>query len=212
MTTPSETGALGILWLARLDGPFSPPEIRPRQPAIISRAGSGDVAELAQAMGYSDNVPILQRFSSGRQCYIARADGKLVAYGWITFDQEHIGELGLLMRLNAGEAYIWDCATLPAYRGQRLYPALLAHVLLELRHNGHSRVWIGTDADNLPSQRGVELVGCQPIVEIIEAEDGAYATRGCPGASPEDVLDAHYALLGNRDTSRIIFVEYDTHD
>jgi GNAT superfamily N-acetyltransferase len=207
MTSPSETGALGILWMARLDGPFSPPQIRPRLPAIISRAGSGDVAELAQAMGYSDAGPVLRRFSRGRQCYIARVDGKLVAYGWITFDREDIGELGLHIRLNAGEAYIWDCATLPAYRGQRLYPALLAHMLAALRHDGYRRVWIGTDADNLPSQRGVALIGCQPIAEIIVAADGQYATRGCPGASPQDVLEAHYALFGNRDTSRIIFLE-----
>lgn len=194
-------------WMARLDGPFSRPDLRPRLPAIIYRAGSGDVAELAQAMGYRDTDPVLQRRSLGRRCYIARVEGKLVAYGWITFDQEDIGELGRRIHLDAGEAYIWDCATLPAYRGQRLYPALLAHMLAELKHDGYRRVWIGTGVDNLPSQRGVALVGCQRVVEIIVAEDGEYATRGCPGAALQDVLDAHYALFGNRDTSRIIFAE-----
>jgi hypothetical protein len=130
-----------------------------------------------------------------------------VAYGWISFDEEGIGELGLIIRLGEGEAYIWDCATLLAYRGQRLYPALLAHMLAELQRAGFKRVWIGTDADNLPSQRGVALVGCQPVAEVTLAGDGAYATRGCPGVSRQDVLDAHYAMFGNRDLTRVILAE-----
>lgn len=209
MTTPSETGALGIFWMMRLDRPLPvmPQEYIARIPATFRRAGQEDVEELALAMGYDDTIPVLQRLSMGKHCYIARVEGKLVAYGWITFDKEHIGELGLSARLNEGEAYIWDCATLAAYRGKRLYPALLAYMFDELQRVGIRRVWIGTDADNLPSQSGVALVGCQPVVEIILAEDGQYATRACPGISLQDVLDAHYALFGNRDKSRIVFAD-----
>jgi GNAT superfamily N-acetyltransferase len=206
MTTPSEAGALGILWMLRLDRPL-PAGVEPRIPATFLRAGAEDMPELAQAMGFDDADPVLQRFSRGRHCYIARVEGKLVAYGWITFDQEHIGELGLSIRLGEGEAYIWDCATLTAYRRQRLYPALLGHVLAELQRAGLRRVWIGTDGDNLPSQSGVALAGCQRIVDIILAPDGAYATRGHPGVAWPDVLDAHYALFGNRDESRILLTE-----
>lgn len=209
MTTPSETGALGIFWMMRLDRPLPdmPQEHIARIPATFRRAGQEDMEELALAMGYDDTIPVLQRLSMGKHCYIARVEGKLVAYGWITFDKEHIGELGLSARLNEGEAYIWDCATLAAYRGKRLYPALLAFMFDELQRAGIRRVWIGTDADNLPSQSGVALVGCLPVVEIILAEDGQYATRACPGISLQDVLDAHYALFGNRDKSRIVFAD-----
>jgi len=196
MTTPSEIGVLGIFWMMRLDRPLpvKPESHMARIPATFRRAGSEDVEELALAMGYDDTIPVLQRLSMGKHCYIARVEGKPVAYGWITFDKEDIGELGLSARLNEREAYIWDCATLAAYRGRRLYPALLACMLDELQRAGFRRIWIGTDADNLPSQIGVALVGCQPVVEIILAEDGQYATRACPGVSLQDVLDAHYAL------------------
>ncbi len=206
MTTPSETGALGIFWTMRLDRPL-PGGSTPRVPAAIRRAGPEDVEELALAMGFDDPDPVLQRLGMGKHCYVARVEGRLVAYGWITFDTEEIGELGLHVRLREGEAYIWDCATLAAYRGQRLYPALLTCMLAELQRAGLRRVWIGTDADNLPSQSGVALAGCQPVVDIILAPDGGYATRGRPGVSPQEVLDAHYALFGNRDTSRIILPE-----
>ena len=202
----SETGALGILWMLRLDRPL-PGGPEPRIPATFLRAGPEIVGELALVMGYDNPAPVLERFSTGRYCYAGRVEGKIATYGWITFDQEGIGELGLSIRLQKGEAYIWDCATLPAYRGQRLYPALLACMLGELQSAGFRRVWIGTDADNLPSQSGVARVGCRPVLEIIQAPNGGFLSRGRPGVSLQDVLDAHYALFGNRDLTRIVIPE-----
>src|SRR5260370_38645437 len=114
-------------------------------------------------MGCVDAALVMQRIDTWRNGVVSRIEGILVSYGWVTFDEEDIGELGLSIRLKAGEAYIWNCATLPAYRGQRLYPALLAHMVGELHRQGLHRVWIGTDTDNLPSQSGMALAGCQPL-------------------------------------------------
>src|SRR5256714_6842003 len=168
MTDPSGTNVqhIGTFWILELDRPL-PPAIVPRVPATFMRIGPEIAGELAQAMGLDDPAIILQRFATGRHCYAARVDGKLAAYGWVTFDEEAIGELGLRFRLKAGEAYIWNCATLPAYRGQRLYPTLLAYIVGELYHQGLRRVWIGTDTDNLPSQSGLALAGFQPIGDIV---------------------------------------------
>lgn len=206
MILPSETGALGIFWMLRLDRPL-PAAPKPRIPATFLRAGPEIAVELAQAMGLGNPAPVLHRFTMGRRCYVGRVAGRIATYGWVTFDEERIGELGLIVRLGKSEAYIWDCATLPPYRGQRLYPALLAHILCELQNEGFQRVWIGTDADNLPSQSGLALAGCQPVLEIIQAADGGFLSRGRPGVPLQDVLDAHYALFGNRDLSRIVIPE-----
>lgn len=202
----SEMDALGILWMLRLDRPL-PENPEPGTAATFLLASLETASELAEAMGLETTAPVLKRFDRGRHCYIGQIDYKIVTYGWITFDQESIGELGLTIRLQQGEAYIWDCATLPPYRGQRLYPALVAHMLGELQRAGLQRIWIGTDADNLPSQSGVARVGCEPILEIIQAPDGGFLSRGHPGASFQDLLDAHYALFGNRDRSRIVMPE-----
>ena len=59
----------------------------------------------------------------------------------------------LPIRLAPGEVYIWDCATLPAYRGQGLYPALLAHIVKELSAEGLRRAWIGADTGSEPLKR-----------------------------------------------------------
>jgi GNAT superfamily N-acetyltransferase len=202
MTPASEIGPqhLGTLWVLNLDelslvGPV------PRVAVTFQRAGPEVAPSLAQAMGLDDPADVLQRFAAGKCCYTGNVEGVLATYGWVTFDEELIGELRLRIRLKPGEAYIWDCATLPAYRGLRLYPALLWHIINDLRAEGLRRIWIGADADNLPSQAGMVLCGFQPIVDIVQ--DCVLAirmswARGHPGAPEQLVEDARRALLGGR--------------
>src|SRR5258707_13583773 len=105
-------------------------------------------------MDLGDQAVVLQRFDNGRHCYVGRIEGTVATYGWVTFDEEDIGELSLSIRLKAGEAYIWNCATLPAYRGERLYPALLTPVIGELHRQGVRRGWIWPEPHNLPAPKG----------------------------------------------------------
>ncbi len=200
MTDPPGTNVqhIGTFWMLELDRPL-PPAILPRIPATFMRIGPEVAGELVQAMGLDDPEIILQRFARGRHCYAARVDGKLVAYGWVTFDEEAIGELGLRFRLKAGEAYIWDCATLLAYRRQHLYTALLSCIVSELRASGLCRVWIGTDMDNLVSQNGIALAGFQAAIDfLVDSSQGISRPRlnGRPGIPEQLVMDVHQALLG----------------
>jgi ribosomal protein S18 acetylase RimI-like enzyme len=201
MADASETGAqhIGTFWMLELDRPL-PPAIIPRVPATFTRTGPEAAQELAQAMGFDNPEIVLQRLAAGRHCYTARVNGSLAAYGWVTFDEEAIGELGLIFRLKAGEAYIWDCATLPAYRRQRLYSALLAYIVRELRAAGLCRVWIGADMDNLPSQSGMILAGFQPAIDLFM--DSAQSMRLCarPGIPEQVVMDVRHALFKNQDS------------
>lgn len=155
----------GTFWMLDLEGALLD-EIKPSVAAQFARVDAEAIPALAQAMGLPDPAPVLERLAGQRRCYGAWVAEALVAYGWVTFDEEGIGELGLRLRLAPGEAYIWDCATLPAYRGQRLYPALLRHICRELRNEGFQRVLIGADSDNFPSQKGMVLAGFLPIADM----------------------------------------------
>ena len=152
---------IGTFWMLKFDRPL-PAGLVPRIPTNFMRLGPEMAQELAQAMELDDPAVILQRFATGRHCFAARIAHQLVTYGWVTFDEESIGELGLSIRLEAGDAYIWDCATLPAHRGQRLYPALLTYMLHELHAQGIQRVWIGTDTDNLHRAGDRAVIRLQP--------------------------------------------------
>jgi ribosomal protein S18 acetylase RimI-like enzyme len=169
MVSASESDPLpaGTFWMLDLEE-LLPVQLTSPLAAQIERVDSEVVPSLAQAMGLDDAALVLERFARQRRCYGAWVGGTLVAYGWVTFDEEWIGELNLRIRLAPGEAYIWDCATLPAYRGQRLYPALLAHISSELRAEGFRRALIGADSDNLASQRGLLLAGFQPVADMFE--------------------------------------------
>lgn len=202
MTMPSDLDAqhVGTFWLLNLTGAV-PPAVAARVPVTFQRAWSEDTAELAQAMGLDDPDEIRRRFAAGKWCYIGRIESRLATYGWVTFDEEKIGELGLSICLQPGEAYIWDCGTPPAYRGQRLYPALLSYILSELHRLGLRRVWIGADADNVTSQGGIALAGFRPIADFLlaRASDTRRAwLRGCPGATTQEVQDIHAAIFGEK--------------
>lgn len=191
----------GIFWLLKLDEISSPDDftLTPGVTATFQRVGREAIQPLARAMGLTEHAQIARRFDLGKWCFAGMVGGEIVTYGWVTFDEEHVGELGLTIRLRAGEAYIWDCATLPVYRGQRLYPALLGYMLRSLATEGLRRIWLGTDADNIPSQKGVALVGFQPVLDAgrMEASTGnSLWIRQRPGVSDQDAMDAHRVLLG----------------
>ena len=194
----------GIFWLFKSterDAPSyaSALPFAPGLPVTFRRVGLETIHALAQAMDTTDQTQIARRFERGKHCYVGLLAGEIVTYGWVTFDEEHIGELGLTIRLRAGEAYIWDCATLPAYRGQRLYPALLAYMLRSLAAAGLRSIWLGTDMDNIPSQKGVALIGFQPIVDaglVGTSQGGGLWIRQRPDVSDQDAIDAHRVLLG----------------
>ncbi len=202
MALASEIGPqhLGTLWVLDLGEPLLVGPM-PRVAIIFQHVGPEAAQLLAQAMELDDPAKVLQRVAAGKRCYIGTVEGELATYGWVTFDEESIGELRLRIRLSPGEAYLWDCATLPEYRGLHLYPALLWYMINDLRSEGLQRIWIGADADNLPSQKGIVLCGFQPIIDIVLERGLAIRmswARECPGAPEQLVEDARRKLLGGR--------------
>jgi GNAT superfamily N-acetyltransferase len=186
----------GTLWALSLNGAL-PPAVTPRVAATYRRVAAESAPLLARAMGLDGPAPVLERFADGKRCYAASVGSALAAYGWVSFSEEGIGELGVRLHLGPDEAYIWDCATLPAYRGQRLYPALLSFIIGDLRAERLRRLWIGASHENQPSQRGMALAGFQPIVDIlISRADGHMWAQGRPGAPDALVRDARQALFG----------------
>jgi len=155
---------VGTIWTFSLDEPAT--VVRTRFPAVFSRVDLQSAPELALAMGADGLTEVTQRFRTGRHCYVARVDGRIAAYGWVSFDEEFIGELNLRLRLLPGEAYIWNCATLPAYRHNYLYSALLVYIVCELRKEQLSRLWIGADIDNTTSQRGIARAGFMYVADL----------------------------------------------
>jgi ribosomal protein S18 acetylase RimI-like enzyme len=190
----------GTIWTLNLDEPVV--AIMPGMPATFRRAGPDLVPALVSAMDGVSSAGLLKRFENGRRCYTALVEGQVAAYGWVSFDNEHIGELSLRIRLLPGEVYIWDCATLPVFRRNHLYSALLSYIIRELESEGLCRAWIGADKDNEPSQQGIARAGFHHVADLIVTR--ALALRqvwlqGEAGVSEQIVAEARRAFLSDRD-------------
>lgn len=161
-----------------------------------------DIDELAQAMNLPTTEPIQQRLQSNRRCFTLKVSGQIVTYGWVTHGVEYVGELERQFHLHHNEAYIWDCGTTPAWRGQRCYSALLSHIVYRLHHEGVFRIWIGASRQNQPSIQGFINAGFKPVVDVTYQRFYRLTLlwfRVTPTAPPPLVSAAYCILLNNHE-------------
>ena len=190
----------GTIWVLNLDK--EAPAVIPRLPADFRRITLDLAPALASSTDSLTVTEITQRLESGRQCFAAWVEGQAVAYGWVSFEHEDIGELNLRIKLVPGEAYIWDCATLPAFREKLLYSALLVYILGELRAQNRCRAWIGADYDNVVSQKGIARAGFHHVADLVIERVLAMRqvwVMGLPGVPESIVAEARRAFLNDRD-------------
>ncbi|HEX7127173.1 MAG TPA: GNAT family N-acetyltransferase [Thermodesulfobacteriota bacterium] len=159
------------LWGRDLDreppaAPSLPPGLAVARVTDREPAGSPRRRALVGAMAPTPAAEIDARLATGRRAYVVEGPAGILAYGWVTRGDEEIAEVEGRIRVGPGEAYIWDCATLPAYRGRGLYPALLGAIARDLAADGVTRAWIAARADNAPSLRGLEKAGFQRAADI----------------------------------------------
>jgi GNAT superfamily N-acetyltransferase len=194
--------ARGTLWALDLDGVAGrdvgvASEGPPRVTATFGEARRESAAPVAAAMGLDGPAPARYRFDAGRRCFAAWVEGGIAAYGWVSWGSEYIGELERPIHLPPGEAYVWDCATLPPFRRRGLYGALLRYVAATLGDEGTRRLWIGASLRNRPSIRGFAVAGFRPVVRVtlvrVVAVGRTWVT-GEPGAPPALVAAARRAL------------------
>ncbi len=182
----------GTLWDYDLEHvPLS--QVLPRCAATFQEIDAARCEQLATVMGVARSGLVLARLQSGRRCFVTLVGEAIVSYAWVSHDCEGVGELERGVVLPDGAHYVWDCATVPAYRGNRLYTALLSHVLSCLLEEGARRVWIGASRANRPSIRGIVLAGFLPVVSTYYLRLWSVRTlwvSSHPQASPTLIADA----------------------
>jgi GNAT superfamily N-acetyltransferase len=93
------------------------------------------------------------------------------AYGWVAPAGATIGELSLSFALPAGDRYLWDFATLPAWRGRGVYPRLLQAIVAGEAARAE-RLWIIHAPENGASARGIVRAGFVPVGRLSFRADG----------------------------------------
>ena len=155
----------GTLWALETDGGL-PPLCPARVEIGFEEVGVGELDDLAVAMNLPSSEAIWQRLQGKRRCFILKVNDQLATYGWVTCGVEFVGELERNFHLHDNEAYVWDCGTVPAWRGQRCYSALLSQIIYRLHREGVPRIWIGASRHNDPSIQGIANAGFQRVIDL----------------------------------------------
>lgn len=107
---------------------------------------------------------VAPRFAHGDEFFGWLVRGRVVSFGWVTYQDRAIGPIQLAQA--SGRAFLYNFHTLEGYRGQRLYPALL----LAMRHVlGRERVtefFIDVNVRNTASARGIAKGGFVPVAQV----------------------------------------------
>ena len=166
----------------------------PTLPAIPSlRAeATNDIALLAR-LAALDRTEVVARMDGGHRPYLARLSAEPAAYGWVAGAGATIGELGVAFTLPRGDRYLWDFATLPAWRGRGIYPQLLQGIIAAESTAMAARLWIIHAPENPASARGILKAGFAPVGDL------SFRAGGGAGFRPfDDPIRARVgaALLG----------------
>jgi ribosomal protein S18 acetylase RimI-like enzyme len=139
----------------------------PARPDLAVAAEPNDrrLAALAQL----PHAAVRERLAAGHQPYMARVGAEPVAYGWVARQAAWVGELQHHVIIPAGHRYLWDFATLPAWRGQGIYPHLLQAILVREQAE---RFWIMHAPENNASGRGIQKAGFQLVGTVSFLTDG----------------------------------------
>jgi GNAT superfamily N-acetyltransferase len=131
---------------------------------------STDIALLADLVQVTEDE-IRKRFRTGSVPYIAYIDQVPTAYGWVASKVGDVIEINLHFDLPARNSYLWDFATLPAWRGKGIYPHLLQSIVRQEQSN-FDRYWILYAPFNLASRAGIHKAGFQSLLEFNFDQEG----------------------------------------
>jgi hypothetical protein len=147
-------------------------------PQMAARTGvSVEVAvddDLLASIAHISKEEVAKRRADDHRPYLVRVDGEPAGYGWVAMRRASIGELDLEIELPKGHRYLWDFATLPAFRGCGVYPQLLTEIVRR-ECPPATRLWIIYAPENLPSGIGIRRAGFAPIAELSLDSNGQAA-------------------------------------
>ena len=136
-----------------------------REQIKVRMALPEDIDELEQIM-YQDRFEIKKRFKRGNRCFVACIGTRIVHYTWVSFYKEYLPSINKWIELAEDEAYVYNVRTLSDFRGQGIFPFVLASICGQLRKDGYKRILASIQSDNIPSQKAFEKAGFKKTQEI----------------------------------------------
>ena len=145
----------------------SPIDTMPRTPTPseyeICSCSSRRLREHTSELDYVIPERDLEMLDAGAaKCFAAFQADSLAGFAWVAFgdipgERNHDGkpETGLPIQLSDDAAFVFQVLVLPAYRGRRLYAAILSRMADDLQHEGIHSLVLTTEGSNQNALRAV---------------------------------------------------------
>jgi len=124
-----------------------------------------------------------ERFQKGASLWLVRSAGRLAGYGWTltgsTIDHHYFP-------LGYNDVHLFDFLVFPQYRGRRINPSLVIHILAQMVAEGRARAYIEAAEWNRAqltslSKTGFRLLGMARKVSLFRR---TFVQWGSPGTQP----------------------------
>ena len=134
-----------------------------------------------------DNVEfeiVKERIAAGNLIFTAWYRSKVVGYLFASTKDCEVGEVEDVLTVLEGEVYLYDAFTSAGFRGNRIYPALLATACSYFKTREYSFALIFTRESNVNSVKGIERAGfsCYQVVQFenkFGEKSWNYSSRSC---------------------------------
>ncbi|QDT13448.1 GNAT family N-acetyltransferase [Planctomycetes bacterium K23_9] len=155
----------------------SPIDQMPRTPTPsgyeVCSCSSERLRKHASALEYAIPERDLEMLDSGAaKCFAAFQADSLAGFAWVAFgnipgDMNHDGkpETGLPIQLSDDSAFVFQVLVLPAYRGRRLYAAIMSQMADQLQKDGIETLVLTTEGSNHRALKAVDRMGFQNVAK-----------------------------------------------
>jgi|ERR1700690_3110810 len=128
----------------------------------IVKGDAGDLEIVRKNMAEIPWEFMCNIYDGVKDFFIYKDDGLIGHISWVYYR----GDPNRIIDLAADEGEIKYSLTLPQFRGQGIYPAVLTRIQRVLLENGCKRAFICVKEDNQPSIRGIEKAGFKFLTRI----------------------------------------------
>lgn len=166
---------LGLVWMKCLTTLYrrvivvarsideEPPDIQPRWPVTFAQLGEKDCAAYLQFRPEQSAAEVSARFARGDECFAALHEGRVIHAAWVALGRVYVPYLRRDLLLQAGDIYLYDIHTLPAFRRGGISSARGVYLLRHYRRAGYRRSLGVVAVENKAALRPVELVNYHRI-------------------------------------------------
>jgi hypothetical protein len=108
---------------------------------------------------YRSNIALVrdfERIKKGKKCYAVFYFNDIVALAWVSTEKNiFISEVETRMRVEGDSVVIFDCTTIPEYRGKHVYGYVLRKLVQKYKNKNKI---IYSDKRNIYSRKGIEQI------------------------------------------------------